>query len=46
MATNKASKPKPSKPRANKYEKKLTINGTFENLVKELITPKTQTKKK
>ena len=46
MATKKASKPKPSKPRANKYEEKLTISGTFEDLVKELITPKNPTKKK
>ena len=45
METNKTSKPKPPKPRANKYEEKLTINGMFEDLVKELITPKNPTKK-
>jgi hypothetical protein len=32
------AKPQP-KPRANKYEDKLQINGSFEDLVKELITP-------
>jgi len=37
---------KPAKKRANKYEEKLTINGSFEDLVKELITPTTPTKKK
>ena len=46
-ATKTASKttPKPKK-RANKYEEKLIINGSFEELVKELITPKSPTKKK
>ncbi len=39
------TKPKPTKQRANKYDEKLTINGSFEDLVKELITPKTPTKK-
>lgn len=45
----KAAKPKKakvSKPRANKYEEKLQINGSFEDLVKELITPANPTKKK
>lgn len=37
---------KPKKQRANKYDEKLTINGSFEDLVKELVTPKTPTKKK
>lgn len=37
---------KPTKKRANKYEEKLTINGSFEDLVKELITPKVPSKKK
>ena len=41
--TNKAKKP--PKNRADKYEQKLTINGSFEDLVKELITPKHTTKK-
>ena len=36
---------KPPKKRADKYEQKLTINGSFEELVKELITPKLITKK-
>ena len=40
LPTKKANK------RANKYEEKLTINGSFEDLVKELITPKKTTKKK
>ena len=37
---------KPTKERANKYEDKLTINGSFEDLVKELVTPKLPLKKK
>ena len=46
MATKKATKPKtPAKKRATKYDQKLVINGTFEELVKELITPKSPTKK-
>ncbi|MEP7238112.1 MAG: hypothetical protein ABI685_09615 [Ferruginibacter sp.] len=36
---------KTAKKRANKYEEKLTINGSFEDLVKELITPKVTAKK-
>ena len=36
---------KKPKKRANKYEEKLQINGTFEDLVKELITPKKSVKK-
>ena len=39
-------KAKVSKPRANKYEEKLVINGSFEDLVKALFTPATPTKKK
>jgi hypothetical protein len=37
---------KPTKKRAAKYEDKLILNGTFEQVMKELITPKTPTKKK
>ncbi len=45
-AIKQAKKTKPKKPRANKYDEKLIINGSFEDLVKELITPVTPTKKK
>ena len=38
-AIKKTATKKPKK-RASKYEEKLQINGTFEDLVKELITPK------
>ena len=31
---------KPKKERASKYDEKLKINGSFEDLVKELIIPK------
>ena len=31
---------KKSKPRASKYDEKLKLNGSFKDLVKELITPK------
>ncbi len=41
----KKTPPKTAKKRANKYEEKLTINGSFEDLVKELITPKPSAKK-
>lgn len=34
-----AKKSKPSK-RANKYEEKLKVNASFEDLAKVLITPK------
>jgi len=37
---------KAAKKRASKYEEKLTINGSFEDLVKALVTPTTPTKKK
>ena len=48
MATKKPTKKptKPTKKRASKYEEKLTINGSFEDLVKELITPKKNIEKK
>ena len=43
----KAAKPKKaSKKRANKYEEKLVLTGTFEDLVKELVTPKPAKNKK
>ena len=38
-------KPKPSK-RANKYDEKLTINGSFEDLTKAWVNPKQSAKKK
>lgn len=44
--TKKDSKPKKPKKRANKYEEKLQINGSFDELVKELVTPKLPLKKK
>lgn len=41
MAKAAKKKPeKPSKARANKYDEKLAINGSFEDLVKALIIPK------
>jgi len=42
----KKAKAKTPKPRANKYDEKLVINGSFEDLVKELVTPKTSKKSK
>jgi len=42
----KAIKAKKPKKRAVKYDQKLTINGSFEDLVKELVTPKPTSKKK
>ena len=44
--TEKKAKAKTPKPRASKYEDKLVINGSFEELVKELITPKPVDKSK
>ena len=45
---DKGSKPqkvdKSKGPRAEAYEKPLTINGSFEDLVKELVTPSKPTK--
>jgi|HubBroStandDraft_3_1064219.scaffolds.fasta_scaffold99008_2 hypothetical protein len=32
--------------RANKYEEKLQINGSFEDVMKALVTPKQPVKKK
>ncbi len=40
-----ATQSKPSK-RANKYEEKLKINGSFEDVMKALVTPKQPIKKK
>ena len=37
---------KPTKKRASKYDEKLKVNGSFEDLVKELVTPKLASKKK
>ncbi len=36
---------KPKKKRANKYDEKLVLTGSFENLVKELVTPVKKPKK-
>ena len=45
MEKTKTIKPvKTKKPRADKYEEKLKINGTFEQLMKELLTPVKTTK--
>ncbi len=41
----KKKKPTPKK-RASKYEEKLYLNGSFEDVMKELITPKSPAKKK
>jgi hypothetical protein len=40
----KKAAPKPKK-RADKYDEKLTLNGTFEDVIKALVTPKTPAKK-
>ena len=47
MPTKKVTKPvkKAAKKRASKYDEKLKVNGTFEDLVKELITPNKTNKK-
>jgi len=37
----KKTKPKTPQKRANKYEDKLQLNGICEDVMKELITPKT-----
>lgn len=46
MPIKKKAAKKPTKKRANKYDEKLQVNGSFEDLVKELVTPKTPNKKK
>lgn len=43
--TKKQAEKKPKK-RANKYDEKLKINGTFEDLAKALVTPKKSAKNK
>ena len=46
-AAKKKTKPeKQPKQRASKYDEKLQINGSFEDLVKALITPKQPIKNK
>ena len=45
MAKQKKTTPKPTKKRANKYDEKLQIKGSFEDLVKALVTPKTPLKR-
>jgi hypothetical protein len=40
MAKEKKIKPKTPKSRADKYNDKIKVNATFEQLAKELITPK------
>ena len=47
MPTKKVTKPvkKAAKKRASKYDEKLKVNGSFEDLVKELVTPKSDKKK-
>lgn len=46
MAVKKKSAKKPAKKRANKYEQKLKINGTFDQLLNALANPKNPLKKK
>lgn len=41
-----AATPSKKSKRANKYEEKLKINGTFEEAMKALVTPKLPLKKK
>lgn len=40
MPVKKKTAKKPTKKRATKYDQKLQVNGSFEDLVKELVTPK------
>lgn len=42
----KSTKKKAAKKRANKYDEKLKLNGTFDQLLGELINPKNPLKKK
>ena len=47
MATKKkAAKKKNTKKRPDKYQEKLKLNGTFDQLLGELINPKNPIKKK
>ena len=46
MPIKKKAAKKPTKKRANKYDEKLQVNGSFEDLVKELVTPNKTAKKK
>lgn len=46
MPVKKKATKKPTKKRANKYDQKLQVNGSFEELVKELVTPKQSVKSK
>jgi hypothetical protein len=46
MPIKKKAAKKPTKKRANKYDEKLQVNGSFEDLVKELVTPNKTGKKK
>ena len=41
-----AATTKKPKKRATKYDEKLTVNGSFEDLVKELVNPVAPIKKK
>ena len=45
MAKSKKTTPKQPKKRANKYDEKLKLNGSFEDVVKALVTPKQPNKK-
>ena len=46
MAKPKKTTPKKTKKRADKYDEKLKVKGSFEDLVKALVTPKNPVKKK
>ena len=45
MAKAKRIKKAKPKKRANKYDEKLQLKGSFEDIVKALVTPKTPIKK-
>lgn len=46
MAKPKKTTSKKPKKRADKYEEKLKLNGSFEDIIKALVTPKNPVKKK
>jgi hypothetical protein len=46
MATKKKAAKKTTKKRPDKYQEKLKLNGTFDQLLGELINPKNPIKKK